>query len=266
MSVATRAFNDQMKFYSFSLAAPITVVIANTSDEFYAWQPQKNTMIIGEAFSKPSLTVQLVEDNDAYRDLLNGIIPHEISHVYLGHLVKENSGVPIWFNEGLAVYNEYSGHWDKWITLKAAHQKGETLALKDLDNIFGKESEQLELAYAESYYAVLYMDEVYGKNSIATLLDEYSKGTATMSAFEKSFGKAPAEFEKDFGLWLDERLETPPPNTVRPESLLRERTAIGFILMGMACVAVLFTMMLGGLLIVGLIVFNLNSAKKAGTR
>lgn len=259
MSIATLAYNDQAKFYSFSLATPITIVITNTFDEFYAWQPQKNTMIIGKAFSRVSLTVQLVEDNANYHDLLYGIIPHEISHVYFEHLVKNDAGAPIWLNEGLAVYNEYSDHWDKWVTLRAAQERDEILTLKDLDNVFGKDSERLELAYAESYYAVLYMEEVYGKSSIATLLDEYSTGASATVALEKTFGKNSEGFEHDFIVWLDERLKTPPSDTNLLQPLSNN---VVWLFTGILCVGVLFALGAGIIFIAVLLKFGSDRAKK----
>jgi hypothetical protein len=171
----------------------------------------------GMAFPEFFLTIQLVEENADYHGWLNGVIPHEISHIYFGQLVKKDSGASQWLNEGLASYHEYSDHWGKWITLKAAYEAGQTLSLKELEDGFGEDPEKIELAYSESYYAILYMEEVYGREAIATLLYEYSQGTGATVAFEKSFGKDPDAFENDFMVWLGERLKTPPADTQVPQ-------------------------------------------------
>jgi hypothetical protein len=203
MSIASRAFNDQAVFYASSLESPITIVITNTSQEFFAWQAEED-YAGGLAFPDISYTIQLVENEVGYYDWLNDVIPHEISHIYFNHLVKRYSGASDWLDEGLATYNEYSDHLADWNTVKS---------LNDLEHDFGEEPEQIDLAYSESYYAVLYMDEIYGKEAIATLLYEFSKGNGAPVAFEKAFGKHPDEFEQDFTRWLSERLKSPPPNT-----------------------------------------------------
>jgi hypothetical protein len=264
MSVATLAFEDQARFYASSLESPITIVITNTSDEFFAWQPEEE-YVGGLSFPEMYLTIQLVEDEFGYYDWINDVIPHEISHIYFTHLVKRYSGTSHWFEEGLCTYSEYSDHWGEWDTVKTAYEAGEVLSLADLEYEFGDEPDEIDLAYAESYYAILYMDEVYGRESITTLLTEYEHGSSETAAFEKSFGKDSDEFEQDFILWLAERLETAPPSTERPSPNLSPEKAIGYVLVGMVCVMVLFAMMLGALLMVGLILFNINSGKKTST-
>ncbi len=214
MYVAARAYADQAKFYSLSLKSPITIVIANTDQEFFAWQPEES-YAGGMTFADVFLTMQVVEDRPDYYEWVGEVIPHEISHIYLDHLVKRYSGTCKWFEEGMSSYNEYSGHLSDWETLKTA-AAGKLPALKDLRAEFGEDEEQVALAYAESYYAILYMDEFYGRQAIATLLYEYSKGTGETAAFQKAFGKTPEQFESDFTAWLPERLKTRPPNTVIP--------------------------------------------------
>lgn len=217
MFVAARAYEDQAEFYSLSLESPITIVMTNTEEEFSAWREEEDNAG-GMAFSQVSLTIQLVDDEMAYYqflyyDWMKDVIPHEISHIYFNHLVKRYSGASFWLDEGMATYNEYSDHWEEWKTVKAAHDAGELRSLEQLDDDFWEDSENIDLAYAESYYAILYMDEVYGQDAIDTLLYEYSRGTGETAAFEKSFGKTPEQFETDFLAWLPKRLETYPPDT-----------------------------------------------------
>ncbi len=216
MYVASLAYDDQAKFYSLSLESPVTVVIANTEQEFSAWR-EEETYAGGFSFPEVSLTIQLVEGDFDYYDWMSDVIPHEISHIYFSHLVKRYSGATTWLEEGMCTYHEYSDHLDEWKTVRAAQEAGELLSLKDLEYEFGEDEEKIDLAYAESYYAILYMDEVYGRDAIATLLYEYSKGTGATFAFEKSFGKTPEQFESDFITWLPTRLETYPPNTDIPK-------------------------------------------------
>ncbi|HEX9332938.1 MAG TPA: hypothetical protein VF896_13690, partial [Anaerolineales bacterium] len=101
LSIADTASQDQSRFYSMSLDSPINVVIANSSDEFFAWQSEEN-YAGGLAYPELNLTVQLVDEQHNYQTWLDDVIPHEISHIYFGHLVDRYSGAPYWLNEGLA--------------------------------------------------------------------------------------------------------------------------------------------------------------------
>jgi len=176
--------------------------------------------------------------------------------------VKKDTGASQWLNEGLASYNEYSDHWGKWITLKAAYDTGKIPALKELEDDFGEDPENIELAYAESYYAVLYMNEVYGRDAIATLLNEYSQGIGATVAFEKSFGKDPESFENDFMAWLGERLKTPPPNTNLPQFILQGADVVVYFFAGVLCLGGLFVTAAGIICIVIFLRLGNNHVEK----
>lgn len=113
MSVASIAHRDQAELYHGSLNGPITIVITNTQEEFAAWRPGDN-FAAGTAFSESYLTVQVVEGERGYQNWLYDVIPHEISHIFFGNLIEKDRALPLWLNEGLATYQEYSDHWDEW--------------------------------------------------------------------------------------------------------------------------------------------------------
>ena len=260
MAIASQAFDDQAAFYSLSLESPITIVIANTSEEFFAWQSEEN-YAGGMAFPDISLTVQFVEGEFGYYNWLNDVIPHEISHIYFYHLVKRYSGASYWLNEGLATYNEYSDHSNEWSALKLAYDENQTISLQDLEYGFGENTDKIDLAYAESYYAVLYMEEFYGKESISALLSEYKEGTSAEAAFEDSFGKNPEEFEDDFMTWLEDRLKTPPPNTERSGPESSSKKAVNLVLLLLSCLGILMALGMGAVLVLAW-VFTRNPSKK----
>jgi hypothetical protein len=260
MLVATQAFDDQAKFYVSSLEEPITIVVTNTSEEFLAWQPKENSLS-GLAFPKLSHTVELIKENVDYRDALNDIIPHEISHIYFVHLLRKDAEAPRWLDEGLASYNEYSSRWGMWMTLRTAYDTGKTLPLKNLRYDLDEDQESFAIDYAEGYYAILYMEEVYGREAIAALLDEYRQGKDTADAFQKAFGKDPESFDSEFTAWLGKRVETPPPDTSRAPFAARNIGVLLFCLVGVLCLGFMFTMGAGAILVT---VFLLN--KRANRR
>lgn len=213
MSIAAAAYDEQAQFYEMSLESPVTIVIVNSSDEFFAWQAEEN-YAGGMAFYDLYLTIQWVEPDDSY-DWLNDVVPHEISHIFFNHLVKRYSGAPYWLDEGLATFLEYNDHSYEWEFVQDAVANDKILSLGDLQYTFGDNEDTIDLAYAQSYYAVLYLAEVYGRGAISSLLNEFRKGSGTGTGFEKALQKTPEQFESEFVIWLKERIKTPPPNTER---------------------------------------------------
>jgi hypothetical protein len=234
MSIASKANEDQAAFYSMTLSAPVIIVIANSSEEFFAWQTEEN-YAGGIAFPDINLTIQLVEGTMGHDDWLGDVIPHEISHIYFYNLAKRYSGAPHWLDEGLATYQEYNDHLYEWDVMRDAYASDHLLSLKDLEYDFGEDEDSIDIAYAESYYAVLYMDEFYGRASISTLLAEFGKGTGETAAFQSAFGKTPEDFESDFTVWLAKRVETAPPDTKLQKSLSAEESNRLYFLLTALC-------------------------------
>lgn len=215
MSIASIAYREQAEFYDGSLNVPLTIVITNTEDEFAAWQSDAD-YAAGMAFPESYLTIQVVEDEVDYQDWLSDVIPHEISHIYFGRLIEKQRYLPRWLDEGIATYLEYSDHWDEWLDIQDAHDAGGLRPLEELEESFGDNDADIYFGYAQSYYAILYMDEVYGKESISTLLQEYRRGGTPENAFDKAFGVSPKQFGSDYLAWLETRIETAPPSTKLP--------------------------------------------------
>lgn len=212
LSIAKRAEKDQAAYYGISLQSPITIVIANTAEEFHTWQ-QVHENVGGRAFNDMYLTIQLVPDEPGYYKWLSDVIPHEISYIYFNHLVKPYSGSPAWLEKGMATYLEYKNHDGDWLRVRSAFQSGKIRSLQDLKFDFGAGAEQINLEFAESYYAVLYMHEVYGADAVSKLLNEFSRGSGEDAAFKKAFGRDAEEFSADFMSWLGDRVKTPPPGS-----------------------------------------------------
>jgi hypothetical protein len=137
----------------------------------------------------------------------------------------------------MATYHEYSDHFDEWNAVRDGYDGDHILSLRDLEYGFKGEGKDIDLAYGESYYAVLYMDEVYGKDAIPALLAEYSKGTGGDTAFKTAFGKNRKEFESEFMVWLEKRVETPPPNTTLPSYESNNASGLFLVVMAGLCLS-----------------------------
>ncbi len=266
MSIALMADQDQSKFYSLILESPITIVITNTEEEFDAWRAGDD-YAWGMAFDENDLTIQYVPEDSGYRDWLYQVIPHEISHIYVGHLVERYSHVPHWLSEGLAKYQEYSDHRDEWFAIKEAYNTDGVRSLSELEDGFGDEETTVYYAYAEGYYAVLYMGEEYGPEALSTLLYEFGRGSNDDAAFFKAFGVSPIQFDSDYLVWLEKRIETAPPDTgIRKHMTVGEINRLYFLLVAMCTLPLCFIVLGAGMLVTIWKVVSASSAKEKMTR
>jgi hypothetical protein len=124
-----------------------------------------------------------------YEDLWH-VMPHEFVH-----LVLRRHGVPMWLDEGSAVYE--SGQWNKGYhrLLQEAMENDELLSLQELED-FSTFLHNGALSYAESYSGVAYIKSAYGEEGFRKLL----RGVASSMRFEEAIrvatGVGRDEFEE----------------------------------------------------------------------
>ncbi|MCK4302065.1 MAG: hypothetical protein KAW91_04795 [candidate division Zixibacteria bacterium] len=184
---------------------------------------------------KPS--VYLVEDTDRFRALVGGRFPdwgaaaalpyhrmivlkspdqfnlnkpleqllaHEFAHL----LVAEKAGnhsVPRWFDEGMAMLVSTEWGWSDNLAMSRAAVFGEFLPLADIDKLNRFGEGKAHVAYAESYLAVHYMLDNYGKESPARFLNVIARGGSVSKALMASTGANSREFETEFRTYLTKR-------------------------------------------------------------
>jgi hypothetical protein len=113
---------------------------------------------------------------------------HELSHAILHAKIPGILGelsVPHWLDEGLAVYNESDDHspdpqFDEAFQIPL--RRNALIPLRRLQDRFPNDSDQALLAYGQSYSAVRFMIDAYGKERFSQLLGVYQRGAAADTA------------------------------------------------------------------------------------
>ena len=264
--IAYRSIEQQRGLYGVDLQFPAQIVIENTDEEFMSWQANPDPDTGGLALPWHGMTIQLVEDTS--EDWLNEVLPHEISHLYF-YQVTLHSDVwpPLWLDEGLAVYYEYGDHQYEDDLVRSAVLEDRVLPLSSLREEFGSEDQDVDLAYAQSYYVAAYILEVHGKEKLAQLLQDYDLGKDHDEAFMSAFNQSLDEFEADWETWARSRFEIIVPATLTPVSPAPQqqvpapfpgRMALGIIVL-LCCLSSV------GITGLGLVVFLLKSSGKKTT-
>jgi tetratricopeptide (TPR) repeat protein len=120
------------------------------------------------------------------------VLAHEFTHALVRSVAP--TGVPFWFNEGLAVVFESGDVAEETAIVRDA---AALLPLARLERSFaGLDAKQATLAYAQSAVAVQSLIERAGGSAIASVLTDLGRSVPFAQAFERHFLLPYSEFQK----------------------------------------------------------------------
>lgn len=114
---------------------------------------------------------------------------HELTHLVVHQLVFSPYGsLPVWLDEGLAMYNEGELDPDLRYYLEKAIYEGSLLSVRSLCSPFSSDPEKAYLSYAESYSLVEYLLNSYGGEKMLHLLTLFKQGSTYDDALTAAYG------------------------------------------------------------------------------
>jgi hypothetical protein len=117
---------------------------------------------------------------------LGEILRHELAHLALDEAVGGHH-VPLWFNEGLAMYESGELRWQRWQTLSYAALGDRLLPLSELDRAFPRDSAEVSLAYAESADVVRFLARDADRVRFGSLVQRVRAGVPFERALEDAY-------------------------------------------------------------------------------
>ncbi len=207
LSIAEEAIHSQKSLFGVELNIPIQIVIENNSDEFSVWN-NSGDALDGRAIPAYGVMVLIVEadvSNDWAEIWLKNLVPRGVSHLYFYQVVTHKQKPPLWLKQGLAGYNELNDHSSAWAIVRKAIQQSTIIPLGELRNEFTGDDQKVQLAFAESTTAAIYMFETYGQEGLNKLFSAYQINKNSDEAFLEAFGRTVSEFEKDWETWVVQR-------------------------------------------------------------
>ncbi|MGN6483205.1 MAG: peptidase MA family metallohydrolase [Thermomicrobiales bacterium] len=131
------------------------------------------------------------------------IIPHEISHQVLFQATRNPfSLLPTWFDEGMATHIQIGGTSGYLGMAIAAERQGALFDLASLAGSFPYTPSQASLAYAASWTAIAYIEERWGEEGIAALIQAFGEGLPEDQAVPQALGVTMTQFTADWKSWL----------------------------------------------------------------
>ena len=137
-------------------------------------------------------------------DLLD-IFAHEFSHIALGRALA-GVRVPVWLNEGLAIYEAREWTFSRLSVLTMAALTGRLIPLTVLTLSFPEEAEPAELAYSEGFMFVSFLINKVGREAFHRMLRDYTRYGDLEEALRRGTGMNLYDLEERWLFYLKLRV------------------------------------------------------------
>jgi len=118
------------------------------------------------------------------------VLPHELGHIIFRGFVGENQVIPLWLDEGVAMFQEKAKRWGAHKIVKQAVADGRFVPLRQLSQVrLSSETprEDLELFYAEAASVVYYMINELGQQRFVNFCRALRAGEKFSEALRRTY-------------------------------------------------------------------------------
>jgi hypothetical protein len=133
------------------------------------------------------------------------VFAHEFSHIALGRALA-GVKVPVWLNEGLAIYEAREWTFSRISVLTRASLTDRLIPLPVLTLSFPAEEEPAELAYAESFMFISFLINKVGRDAFHRLIRDYTRYGDLAGALRRGTGMNLADLEERWLVYLKLRV------------------------------------------------------------
>ena len=129
------------------------------------------------------------------------VFAHEFSHIALGRALAGVT-VPVWLNEGLAIYEAREWTFSRISVLTSASLMDRLIPLRVLTLSFPAEEGPAELAYAESFMFISFLINKVGREAFQRLIRDYTRYGDLERALRRGTGMSIADLEERWLVYL----------------------------------------------------------------
>jgi len=131
------------------------------------------------------------------RELLPATVTHELAHLCLAELAQPNT-LPRWFNEGAAILLSNEARPADPTIISRALLTNSLVDFEEIDDLLSFPNVRAALAYAESYQAVNFLTQRFGREAIAKFARALAVQSDNRQVFQIAFGEDLWNFEAEF--------------------------------------------------------------------
>jgi hypothetical protein len=213
VSYAESGYQKVSSGLKHEISSSIPIILYKTHSEFEETNLYGGGFVPeGVAAFTDSVRGRMVIPIDEPPDRLQGLITHELTHVFEFDIIPRNfvqRQVPLWVDEGLADYMR--GLWDT-LDLMSVRDAAVTDQIPRLSryDIELEMSNNPRLVYNLGHAAFEFIEARYGKEGIRQFLYTFRKnivGGGMEDIYHQAFRIKPEEFDEAFDKWLKERFK-----------------------------------------------------------
>ena len=196
--ILEEGYSKAAAYFQIDLSQKVQVFVTTDAAEFDSLVgPNLPDWSIACAIPEQNLIVLKSPDRYHYRKELSEVLYHELAHIFLGKALGSLS-LPLWMNEGLAVWFSEKWGWEEKILVARAVLTGSIFPLGQIDSLDYFRASKAQLAYALSFLAVSYLETQYGQGAFLKLVNGYRAGQDLNQAFLSTTGLDYLSFQKEF--------------------------------------------------------------------
>ena len=160
----------------------------------------------GGGYALPERRVIVVRASSEGTGRLRQVLRHELSHVFLRQAVGEKR-VPRWFDEGTAMMQ--SGEWRMEQTLRMARAVllRRVIPLNEIDEMLSFRSSKAQLAYVESFLAVLFLSRLGGQDAPRKIVQAMQSGLGFEEGLVRVTGTRSEDFARAWERYAKDRYD-----------------------------------------------------------
>jgi WD40 repeat protein len=212
--VASYAESSYLKVSSalkHEIDEPIPIILYKTHSEFEQTNLFPDFVPEGVAAFAEPVRGRMVLPIDEPPDKLQGLITHELTHVFEFDIIPRNlvqRQVPLWVDEGLADYMR--GTWDPLdlMSIRDAAVTDQIPRLSRFEDL--AQVSNPRLVYNLGHAAFEFIEARYGQEGIRQFLYTFRKnivGGGLNDIYNQAFRIKPEEFDEAYDKWLKERFK-----------------------------------------------------------
>ena len=209
IKIAANAIETFSKRYRFDLKEPVVLELYPDHDDFAV----RVAALPGIGLLGVTFGNVVAMDSPAGRSRgdfhWGSTLWHELAHVFT--LEATDHRVPRWLSEGISVFEEWRTGPTPGIAIPPetiqALKDGKLLPIDDLDSGFIRPSypAQIQVSYVQAGLVCLFIEQRWGFERVAMLLEQFNKPTTTAQAVESALKISPAQFDRAFNEFLRTR-------------------------------------------------------------
>ncbi len=122
----------------------------------------------------------------------DSILPHELGHIIFREFVGYKSKIPLWLDEGVAMYQEKAKRWGANKLVTKALAEGKFIPLKQLSQIMlndNSDQATVELFYAEAASIVYFMITELGDYRFVNFCRQLKEGCRMDDAIHRAYAR-----------------------------------------------------------------------------